>query len=79
MENNAYVSARFIDLLNILDMRTHITVYGIGKCGKQVTIFGAAPVYEIMAKVQNDRVLRNYEVAAITADLVTNILIKKGE
>ena len=79
MENDTIIRARLIDLLNILDMRTHITVYGIGECGKQVIIFGTMPVYEVMMKVQNDRALRNYEVAGITADLVTNILIKKGE
>ena len=78
MEKNANINARFIDLLNILDMRTHITVFGYDTDGKQVALFsGTYPVYEIMTKVQNDQKLRNYEVVGINAGLVTNILIEE--
>lgn len=78
MEKNANINARFIDLLNILDMRTHITVFGYDADGKQIVLFGGTyPVYEIMAKVQNDQKLRNYEVVGINAGLVTNILIEE--
>lgn len=80
MEKNAHINARLIDLLNILDMRTQITVFGYDPDGKQVALFGGTyPVYEIMTKVQNDRKLRNCEVVGINAGLVTNILVEKGE
>lgn len=80
MVNNANINARLIDLLNILDMRTNITVYGYDTDGRHTVLFGGTyPVYEIMAKVQNDTVLRDYEVIGIYAGLTTNILIKKGE
>lgn len=79
MEKNANINARFIDLLNILDMRSHITVFGIGACEKQVIIFDGMPVYEVMTSLKEAeyRKLKNYEVAGINAGLVTNILIEK--
>ena len=81
MEKNANINARFIDLLNILDMRAHITVFGYEPDGKQVIIFDGMPVYEVITKISGrkseDRELRNYEVTAINTSLVTNILIEE--
>ena len=79
MEKYANINARFIDILNILDMRQHVTVFGIGACGKQVVIFDDMPVYEVMTSLKEAeyRKLRNYEVTGINAGLVTNILIEK--
>lgn len=81
MEKNANINARFIDILNILDMRAHVTVFGIGSCGKQVVIFDGMPVYEVITSLKDEeyRKLRNYEVTGINAGLITNILIEKGE
>lgn len=79
MEKNANINARLIDLLNILDMRAHVTVFGIGACGDQVIIFDGTPVYEVITSLKEEdyRRLRNYEVTGINAGLVTNILIEK--
>ena len=79
MEKNANINARLIDLLNILDMRAHVTVFGIGACGDQVIIFDGTPVYEVITSLNEEeyRRLRNYEVTGINAGLVTNILIEK--
>ncbi len=79
MEKNANINARLIDLLNILDMRAYVTVFGIGACGDQVIIFDGTPVYEVITSLKEEeyRRLRNYEVTGINAGLVTNILIEK--
>lgn len=82
MEKNANINARLIDLLNILDMRAHINVFGYDPDGKQIVIFNGMPVYEVITRINarksEDRELRNYEVTAINAGLVTNILIEEG-
>lgn len=83
MEKNANINARLIDLLNIMDMRTHVTVFGYDPDGKQVVIFDGMPVYQVITKISDrkseDRELRNYEVTGINAGLVTNILIEKEQ
>lgn len=77
MKMNAIINARFIDLLNILDMRVHITVYGYSAQGKQIIIFDGMPVYEILMELRNEanQHYKGYEVYAINTGLVTNILI----
>ncbi len=81
MENNANINARFIDLLNILDMRTQITVFGYDTAGKQIIIFDGMPVYKVITEINDrkseNRELKNYEVTGINASLVTNILIEE--
>ena len=82
MENNAYTNARLIDLLNILDMRTQVTVFELEDNGKQTIRFESCiPVYKLVDMLDTDnkdiRKYRGYDVIGIMAGLTTNILIKK--
>lgn len=84
MEKNAIIMGRFIDLLNVLDMRTHITVFGYDTDGKEIRLFDTMPVYQIITRINDrhnkeDRELRDYDVIALNVGLTASILIKKGE
>ena len=75
---NANINARLIDILNILDMRSHASVYEIDSYGRQMVLFSSQPVYKIIDKLENTKV-RRYEVIALNAGLTTDILVEKGE
>lgn len=77
MENNAFISISFKDLLNILDARAIVTVYtGI----KQEDIINkSARVYELLADKEFIDTYGSYSVAGVIGLLgnSANILIKK--
>ena len=86
MEKNANINARLIDLLNILDMRTQVTLFEMnGEDDSHGTFVfdSCTPVYKLVDMLDTDvkeiRKYRGYEVVGIIAGLTTNILIKKGE
>lgn len=84
MEKNANINARLIDLLNVLDMRTQVTIFELDENGNQHIKFDSCmPVYKLMAALDTDdvniRKYRGYEVIGLNLGLTENILIKKGE
>ena len=76
MENNAFIDARFVDILAIMDARQIISVYEIGEDGKETLRFSNLPVYTFLGE-ENKGLFRKYEVVGIVAGLFTNVLIKK--
>lgn len=78
MENNAFIDARFVDILAIMDARQIISVYIIGDDGKETIGFSNVPVYTFLGE-ENKGLFRKYEVVGIVAGLFTNVLIKKSK
>lgn len=76
MENNAILNIRLVELLNILDARTIITLF---------TEIGGEPVksnvkvYELLADDEFIKAHKNTEVKGLVSFInVTNILIKEA-
>lgn len=76
MENNAILNIRLVELLNILDARTIITLF---------TEIGGEPVksnvkvYELLADDEFIKAHKNTEVKGLVGFInVTNILIKEA-
>ena len=76
MENNAIINMRLVELLNILDARTIITLF---------TEIGGEPVksnvkvYELLADDEFIKAHKNTEVKGLVSFInVTNILIKEA-
>ena len=76
MENNAFIDARFVDILAIMDARAIISVYEVKANGTQERRFDNVPVFAFLDET-NKSLFRKYEVVGIVAGLHTNILIKK--
>lgn len=81
MENNAIVIGRFIDILNVMDARTILTVF-VEKNGKQER-YGDHYVYELLAKVKDETngfyQIKRYDVIGLNVGLSTSILLRKGD
>lgn len=72
-ENNALIDGRLIDLLDILDCRTTVTIYT-----DETTQVFFGKVYEFLADKDLRRKYKNYEVVGLVLGLAHNILIKEA-
>ena len=81
MENNAMILGRFADLINVLDAKTHITVFEITNDDRQRIVYHNTPVYSLYSLLNDDCEDRHgdYKVVGINLGITTSILIKKGE
>ena len=76
MENNAIINIRLVDLLNILDARTTVSIFT--EIGKE-PVKNQFKVYELLADSDFMRANKNTEVNGIVNFIhITNILIKEG-
>lgn len=78
MTNNANIQARFIDLLNILDARTVVTVFELQEDGTQKIVFDCMTVWEILASFLPNDLLKKYDVIGLNLGINSDILIKKA-
>ncbi len=75
MENNAMIVGDLDSLLNVLDARTHVSVFNQYD-GKQHLVFSNVPVYEIIHIFKGYSSLTNYKVVGITFGITTSIMVE---
>lgn len=80
MTNNAYINARLIDLLNVLDARANVTVFELQDDEKQILHFDCVPVWIILSAFPENKeanALKLYNVIGLNIGIHTSILIRK--
>lgn len=87
MENNAFISASFGAMLEIMDARAMIHVFEIDDAGHEtrLTTNGAIPVYRLLPQIYergvcsyfNNINIYDYAVVGITTSISTAFCIKK--
>ena len=75
MENNAMILGDLESLLNVLDARTHITIWNQYD-GKQHLVFSNTPVYEVLHIFNGTNSLVNYKVVGINLGIATSIMVE---
>jgi hypothetical protein len=77
MDNNAVISSRLKDLLDVMDARTTINIFIEDEETKTEKRLNGCKVFELLADRDFLRTYGNCDVVGLNCGIVTNILISK--